>query len=211
MVVMSKHHISPTPMSTTITFPPVAPALKLASRGASNPPSEKWAATVAEERRRLLEDQEALRERETNLRDYEARLRALQAEIEAGRSARVAAPVRTATPFKRPSSHAPFLDEHALQTAWEKLHRARELFEAEQSHLRDDRTVLHDQQAELKSREEAVALREARVMEREQLIAQASAALIAGEPVASEHTMSAVTRLTRGPFNMARSVFGGKK
>jgi len=32
-----------------------------------------------------------------------------------------------------------------------------------------------------------------------------------GEPVASEHTMSAMTRITRGPFKMARSVFGSKK
>jgi hypothetical protein len=29
--------------------------------------------------------------------------------------------------------------------------------------------------------------------------------------MAGEHTLSAVTRLTRAPFNMARSVFGAKK
>src|SRR3954466_12277052 len=110
---MSKQPTLPTTMSTTITFPPAAPTLKIASRSGSNPPSEKWAATLAEERRRLLEDQEALRERETNLRDHETRLRALQAEIEAGRSAPVVPPVRTAPPFKRPASRAPFLDEHA--------------------------------------------------------------------------------------------------
>jgi hypothetical protein len=199
-------------MSTTITFPPVAPTLKLASRSASNPPSEKWAATLAEERRRLHEDQEALRERETNLRDYEARLRSLQAEIEAGRGAPpVTAARSTAAPFVRPSSKAPFADDSALQIAWEKLHRARELFEAEQAHLRDERIVMHDQQAEVKRREEAVAAREARVAERERLIAETNTCAVSGEPVASEHTMSAVTRLTRGPFNMARSVFGGKK
>lgn len=203
-------------MSTTITFPPVAPALKLASRQAANPPSEKWAATLAEERRRLLEDQEALRERETNLRDYESRLRSLQAEIEAARGAPPVTTLRpTAAPFVRPSSKAPFADDQALQIAWEKLHRARELFEADQTHLRDERVVLHDQQADLKQREAAVAEREARVAEREQLIAATNTCAMTGEPesepVADEHTMSAMTRLTRAPFNMARSVFGGKK
>jgi hypothetical protein len=199
-------------MSTTITFPPAAPALKLASRGATTPPSEKWAATLAEERRRLHEDQEALRERETNLKEYEARLRSLQAEIEAGRGAPPVTTTRsTAAPFVRPSSKAPFLDDAALQVAWEKLHRARELFEAEQAHMRDERIVLHDQLKELKHREEVVTRREMNVAAREQLIAATNTCAVSGEPVASEHTMSAMTRLTRGPFNMARSVFGGKK
>lgn len=205
-------------MSTTITFPPATPTLKLASRSHSNPPAEKWAATLAEERRRLLEDQEALRERETNLREYESRLRELQAEIEAGRGAAPAVSARvTAAPFKRPSSQAPFADDHGLQLAWEKLHRARELFEAEQAHLRDDRIMMNDQRAELKRREEEVALREARVAAREQLIVETNTSAMSGEPIeggepiAAEHTLSAMTRLTRGPFNMARSVFGGKK
>lgn len=204
--------------TTTITFPPPAPTLKLASRNASTPPpSEKWAATLAEERRRLHEDQEALREREANLREYEARLRTLQADIEAGRGAPPAAGTRaTSTPFFRPSSKSPFADEQALQTAWEKFHRARELFEAEQAHLRDERIIMADQLAEVKRREEAVAHREMNVALREQLIAATNTDAttgesIASEPVASEHAESAVTRLTRGPFNMARSVFGGKK
>ena len=192
-------------MNTTITFPPGAPALKLVRSNVSNPPSEKWAATLAEERRRLQEDQEALREREANLRDYEARLRSLQAELEAGRGAPPVTARATAAPFLRPTSRAPFVDDAALQAGWEKFHRARELFESEQAHLRDDRIVLHDQQAEVKEREVAVAERERRVAEREQLVIDAT------PPIAPEHTISAVTRLTRAPFNMARSVFGGKK
>ena len=202
---MSQKHTFPH-MNTMITFPPPAPSLKLV-RSATNPPSEKWAATLAEERRRLQEDQEALREREANLRDYEARLRALQAELEAGRGAPpvTARTATTAAPFLRPTSKAPFSDETALQAAWEKFHRARELFESEQSHMRDERIVLKDQQAEVKQRETAVAARETAVAQREELVAAAT------PPVAAEHTMSAVTRLTRGPFNMARSVFGGKK
>ncbi len=194
-------------MNTTITFPSVAPALKLV-RSHSNPPSEKWAATLAEERRRLEEDHEALREREANLREYEARLRALQAEIESGQAAPVA-PRVSRPPFRRPSNPPMVGDENALQAAWEKLHRAREILEAEQSHLRDERLALRDQQQEMKARETAVTAREESVGEREQLIADATAP--SNQPVASEHTMSVVTRLTRGPFDMARSVFGGKK
>src|SRR3954471_21785972 len=101
-------------MNSIVTFPASVPELKLPRAS-----SEKWAATLTEERRRLHEDQEALRERETNLRDYEARLRALQADIEAGRSAPAAPARATVAPFKRPSSQSPFVDEQALQVAWE--------------------------------------------------------------------------------------------
>lgn len=176
--------------------------------------TEKWAATLAEERRRLLEDQEALREREQNLRDYEARLRALQVEIEAGRTIQPAAATDpragTPAPFLRPSSHAPFIDDAALQSAWEKLHRAREILEAEQKNLIDDRISLQDLQKQLKKREEVVAGREARLVEREALIT-ATTAKPAPQPTAGEQTMSAVTKITRAPFDMARSVFRGKK
>ncbi len=55
-------------MNSTITFPPPEPTLKLV-----RPTPERWAETLAEERRRLQEDHEALRAREQNLRDYEAR------------------------------------------------------------------------------------------------------------------------------------------
>ena len=199
-------------MSTIITFPPAAPALKLTRHSASGFPSaDNWAATLAEERRRLLEDQEALRERESNLRDYEARLRSLQAEIEARHPAPPVATVRTTAPFVRPSAEVTSADDGVLQAAWEKLHRARELFEADQAHMRDDRVVLRDHQLELKKREEAVAARELRVAEREERVREATRPPVSPEPIAGEHTFSAVTRLTRGPFNMARSVFGNKK
>jgi DNA repair exonuclease SbcCD ATPase subunit len=195
-------------MNSTITFPPVAPVLKL-----TRPPAEKWAATLAEERRRLQEDHEALREREANLRDYEARLRALQAELEAGRVAPPVTTRATAAPFLRSSSKAPFMDDAGLQAAWEKLHRAREILEAEQRHMRDERIVLSEKDADVQQRAQAVAAREARVAAREELIAAATppATVPSGEPVASEHTMSAVTRLTRAPFNLARSVFRAKE
>ncbi|MSU64698.1 MAG: hypothetical protein EXS38_01035 [Opitutus sp.] len=146
-------------MNTSITFSPAVPALKLV-----RPSAEKSVATLTEERRRLQEDQEVLREREANLRDYETRLRVLQAEIEVGRGG---APVLvisasvTASPFRRPSSQAPFADEAALAAAWEKLHRARELLEVEQTHVRDERMAVHHQLETQRAREQALAAREA--------------------------------------------------
>jgi len=199
-------------MNTTITFPARPPALKLTRSASAQPSEEKWAATLAEERRRLQEDHDALRVREENLRDYEARLRALQDQIEENHPAPAVA-VRTATPFVRPSSRAPFESDPALQTAWEKLHRARELFESEQTHMRDERIMISEKENDMKRRERIVAEREARVTERERLLVEATGTPETAEaqPIAGEHTMSAVTRLTRAPFNIARSVFGGKK
>lgn len=189
-------------MNSTITFPPPFPELKLPRA------ADKWAATLDEERRRLQEDLDALRERESNLREYEARLRAWQAEIDAGRvGAATIRPVATSgSPFTRPSSQSPFVDDVALQAAWEKLHRARELLEAEQTHLRDDRIAMRDQQEALKRREELLAERESKLADREALLVVASGAVEVGTPAHD----SAVARLTRGPFEMARSVFGKK-
>ena len=194
-------------MNSTVTFPSPAPTLKLIRS------SEKWAATLAEERRRLQADHDALRERESNLRDYETRLRVWQAEIDAGLSVgpghESVRTVSTPTPFRRPSSRVPFADDPALHSAWDKLHRARELLEAEQTHLRTDRIQMRDQQETLKHREDEFMSREARLAEREALVMAAT--LDHDQPIASEHTMSVMTRFTRGPFDMARSVFGVKK
>jgi hypothetical protein len=121
---------------------------------ASTPPifgqSEKFATTLSTERRGLQEDQEALRQREQNLRDYEARLRAQQAAIDARGGA----------------STSP-LGDAALESAWSKLHRAREIFEAEQRNLRDDRLMLRELEAQLKRQAEALNQREQMLNERE--------------------------------------------
>jgi DNA repair exonuclease SbcCD ATPase subunit len=196
-------------MNTAVAFPARPPALKLPRTAPSRAPEEKWTPSLDEERRRLEEDHEALRVREANLRDYEARLRALQEEIEAGRVVQPA-PARTVVPFPRSVSRAPFEGDGALQTGWEKLHRARELFEAEQAHLRDERLIAREREVQFKRREEALAVREAKLAEREAMVAAAYPP-VSAEPIAAEHTMSAVTRLTRAPFDMARSVFGAKK
>lgn len=200
-----------THMNTTITFPARPPALKLTrSASAAAPSEEKQLASIAEERRRLQEDHEALRMREDNLRHYEARLRAMQDEID-GQRAEAAPVTRTAVPFVRPTSRAPFETDPALQAAWEKLHRAREILEAEQTHLRDERIATREKENEVKRREKIVSERELRVAERERALLEVAEGLKAAQPIAAEHTMSAVTRLTRAPFDMARSVFGGKK
>lgn len=196
-------------MNSTVTFPSPPPTLKLIRS------SEKWAATLEEERRRLQQDQEALRERESNLRDYESRLRAWQAEMDAGRTSgpghESARAVSTPTPFPHPSSRAPVVEDPALYSAWDKLHRAHELLEAEQTHLRTDRIQVRDQLETVKHREDELAAREARLAEREALVMAATPIPDHDQPVAGEHTMSVMTRFTRGPFDMARSVFGVKK
>lgn len=197
-------------MDTVITFPTPEPTLKLA-----RPSAEKWAATLAEERLRLQEDQETLREREENLREYESRLRMLQTDIEAARALTpgTASPLpsnaRSTPPlFQRPSSRTPFTEDPGLQAAWEKLHRAREILEAEHKNLRDDRISMRELELMLKRREEELVEREARLAEREALIVAATAP---ATPAQSQSGRSAVTRITRAPFDLARSVFGGKK
>jgi hypothetical protein len=196
-------------MNPPVTFPVPAPELKL-----PRPSADKWAATLAEERRRLQEDQDALRERESNLREYEERLRNWQAQLDAGRQGAIPAAqgLRVNLPgvsFK-PTTPTVVSDDTALQLAWEKLHRARELLEAEQTHLRDDRMTLREMEITIRRREEAVALREAQLDEREKLILAATPPPVAAQN-AAEDDPSSVTRLTRAPFDFARSVFGGKK
>ncbi len=187
-----------------------APLTKLA-----RPSAEKWVATLTEERRRLQDDHEALRERESNLREYETRLRALQADIDALRELDTsttgsAAPGPGSRPpqFHRPTSRTPFPEEGALQVAWEKLHRAHELFEAEQAHLRNDRCTVREQEVNLKKREEAVAAREQRLAEREAMLR----ATVAGTnpPIAATSTTAANAKVTANPFSIARAVFGAR-
>ena len=204
------HQTRSAPMNPPITFPTPAPELKLPRQS-----MDKWAATIAEERRRLQEDQDALRERESNLREYEERLRGWQAQLDAGRHGVIPAAqgMRAAMPgiSYTPAQSTVVSDDAALQAAWEKLHRAREILEAEQNHLRDDRIVLRDKEADVKRREEAVAAREAQLAEREKLVLAAIPGGSNPPMVPGESSGSTVSRLTRAPFGLARSVFGGKK
>jgi hypothetical protein len=191
-------------MNPVIAFPAAKPELKLAQHAASR--AEPSAARQAVERHSLNQDMEALRDRETNLRDYEARLRALQAQLDSGFAAPVAASYGSQPPVGRTFSNSPIEPDPALQLGWEKLHRARELLEAEQAHVRDDRLHLKETEAMLKRHESALLAREASLSLREEQLAAAMAARLA-EPVRQP---SALARLTHTPFAMAKSVFGSR-
>jgi hypothetical protein len=208
-------------ITTVDPFPVSTPNVNLA--GGSEPPMSldpsqlaERAAALTAERRRLEEDSEALRLREANLREYEARLRAVQDEMDASQGGRAqsTAPFasRSVAPFPT-RSMTPFPNDAALEAAWQKLHRAREITAAEQAHLRDDRIAMHAFEAELKEREAAVAAREARIAEIERNCAGSTPS---SEPKREQtptppKTVSAFTRLTRAPFLMAENVLRGKK
>lgn len=158
---------------------------------------------LAEERRRLDDDLAALRESEDNLRAYEAHLRAQQDKIEENRS-----PAPLVSPAA--SSFSPFSPtDLTLQSAWEKVIRARELLEAEQAHLRDDRLQMREEFSVLKRRELAVKMREDTLAARESVL---NAGLSPSSPVAPATTaFSSMTKFTLAPFNLARSVLRGSK
>jgi hypothetical protein len=110
-------------------------------------------------------------------------------------------------------SSAPFGDEDtgrtshsALQIAWDKLYKARALLEAEQAHLRDDRIALQGEFDLIQQREANVAARELRIQQMEYQMQ-----LSIAEEQAEKDQESALSKLTRAPFDMARSVFGQKK
>jgi hypothetical protein len=196
-------------ITTVVPFPARAAELQVPRRveTASQPLDAAElaanAAALEAERRRLEEDADALRLREANLREYEAHLRTLQSEMDAARGT---AQSQSTAPFPT-RSLPPFAhDDASLEAAWQKLHRARELSEAEQAHLRDDRLAMHAFEAELKQREATVAAREARVTAQEEVLA--AAPRTKREPMAAQQTISAFTRLTRAPFLIAESLRG---
>lgn len=187
-----------------IAFPAAKPALKLLSAADR---AESVAASQAQERQTLEQDQEALRDLESNLREYEVRLREWQSQIENGlQHPPQVVQYIPAAPAARALTGAPFDGDVGLQTGWEKLHRARELLEAEQSHLRDDRLNLKETAAVLKRHEAALVAREASLGAREDVLAVAAVAHLA-EPVKQP---SAIARFTSAPFAIAKSVFGSK-
>jgi hypothetical protein len=94
----------------------------------------------------------------------------------------------------------------SLQEAWDKLYKARAILEAEQNHLRDDRIAVQGEIDALAAREHMVSAREVRI---QQLELQATLARAEAEDAKAEE--SALSKFTRAPFDMARSVFGQKK
>lgn len=190
---------------SAISFPPAAPALKLPRGARANASAPVRDDMLAEERRRLAEDVAAMREREANLRDYEARLRRWQEDLDASRPS--GAPSHGGpNHYLRPSSRAPFENDAALQAAWEKLHRARELFEVERSHLVNDRLAVRADSDALRQREAALNAREARLNDRERQLAERPV-----QPPPAEPSSSAVQRFTQAPFAAAKAVFRKRK
>jgi hypothetical protein len=96
--------------------------------------------------------------------------------------------------------------QSALQQSWDKLYRARAILEAEQAHLRDDRISMQGDFDALQAREQALLAREQRIQQLE-----LQTALDRAEEADAQAQGSALSRLTRAPFDMARSVFGPKK
>jgi hypothetical protein len=94
----------------------------------------------------------------------------------------------------------------SLQSAWDKLYRARSILEAEQVHIRDDRIALQGEIDALEAREHAVAARELRIRQIE-----LQSALLREEEQDEKDSQSTITKITRAPFEIARSVFGAKK
>jgi hypothetical protein len=173
-----------------IVFP--TPAVELRLRRATAEPDialDEARAMLMAAQYQLAEDTAMLRQREDNLRVYERRLRGLQARLEGGEPAPAAAP--------NPAGREPAAMDPALNAAWSKLHRARELMEVEQKHLIEGRLLLREETQALVRREAAVTVREARVAEAE---AQHQARTAAEKP-------GAVRGLTRAPFALAKAVF----
>ncbi len=163
-------------------------------------------AALAEERRQLDDDLAALRESEGNLRAYEAHLRTQQEELEANRFSGSQPPVQAPVA----SSFAPFSrNELTLQAAWEKVIRGRELLEAEQAHLRDDRLQMREEFAALKRREVAVKAREETLAAKELALSVAPARSTDAPPPPATTAFSSMTRFTLAPFNLARAVLRG--
>jgi uncharacterized protein (DUF3084 family) len=94
----------------------------------------------------------------------------------------------------------------SLQEAWDKLYKARAILEAEQNHLRDDRIALQGAIDELATREQNVTLREHRIRQIE-----LQAALAKADAEEARESESPFSKLTKAPFNIAKSVFGSKK
>ena len=151
----------------------------------------------------LASEFDRLRECETNLRDYETRLREWQERLDRGERS-----VVPAIPSARCAGNsAPLVEDPDLRAAWQKLFRARELIDAEQDHLRDDRISAQGREAEIKRREKAIEQRELKMAERERVVSEAQAALAAAP--APLRSISKLERFSNAPFAIAKAVFSG--
>jgi hypothetical protein len=158
---------------------------------------------IAQERRRWHDDLDQLREQENNLHDYEARLRQVQAQLESDRVLWFSA--------RNTASRSPFAEDPSLKDAWQKIQRATELLEAERANFCDEKLTFAEYEAEVKRREEKI---KETAVKNEELNHRQPA--LPSSPVPPDvsmgaATLSAVKTFSRSPFEMAKSVFSGKK
>jgi FixJ family two-component response regulator len=158
---------------------------------------------IAQERRRWHDDLDQLREQEANLHDYEARLRQVQAQLESDRVLWFSA---RSTP-----SRSPFAEDPALKDAWQKLQRATELLEAERSNFCDEKLAFLEYEAEVRRREEKTRETAAKNEELNSLQPALPSSPVPADVSLGAATISAVKTFSRSPFEMAKSVFSGKK
>lgn len=175
-------------------FAATRPVLKLPRRPSPPPPSTPFDAESAA-RWRVVNEFDELRRREANLADYEARLRTWQAQLDAQKGA----PAYSAPPFARPSGEGMFANDPVLNSAWGRLYRARELLEAEQRHVRDERIAHRETELRLKRREAQLDEREASLNARERAADEA-------EKERESRKVGAVLRRAIGaPFRVLKS------
>jgi FixJ family two-component response regulator len=158
---------------------------------------------IAQDRRRWHDDLDQLREQEANLHDYEARLRQVQAQLESDRVLWFSA--------RHAPSRAPFADDPSLKEAWQKLQRASELLEAERANFRDEKLAFLEYEAEVKRREEKIQEIALKNEELNQLQPALTPSLVPPDVSMGAATLSVVKTLSRSPFEMAKSVFSGKR
>jgi FixJ family two-component response regulator len=158
---------------------------------------------IAQERRRWHDDLDQLREQETNLHDYEARLRQVQAQLESDRVLWFSA--------RNTPSRSPFVDDPSLKEAWQKLQRASELLEAERSNFCDEKLAFAEYEAHVRRREEKIKEIATKHEELNNLQPALPSLPVPPDVSMGAATLSAVKTFSRSPFEMAKSVFGGKK
>jgi ActR/RegA family two-component response regulator len=158
---------------------------------------------IAQERRRWHEDLDHLREQEANLHEYEARLRQVQAQLESDRVLWFSA--------RNPASRSPFAEDPSLKDAWQKLQRATELLEAERTNFCNEKLAFAEYEAQVRRREEKTREIAAKNEELNRLQPALPASPVPADVSIGAATLSAVKTFSRSPFEVAKSVFSGRK
>jgi len=143
-------------------------------------------------RAQLATDIESIQQKEASLREYEQRLRSLVEQANQGTRSSFGLPQ-----FQVRSEG----DQAALDSEWEKYHRANALLEAARRAMTDDRLAIREREERVTMREVEVARREAWVKNKEdQLAAKAAAEAQAPVPLKPKPSF------TDAPFLAAKNL-----